>query len=255
MVHPAWVPQLADAEEVLRRLDRRPGVRYPVLVPNLRGLRRALDLDVTDIAVFASATESFAEANLNRTVAESLEMFAPVIAEAREAGMRVRGYLSMCWGDPWEGAVSADQVVGVATALTSSAALNSARRHHRRGHPGAGHRPPQGPHRRRDPARPDRRALPRHLRPGTRQHTRRAPARGDHRGHLGRRPGGCPYAESATGNLATEDLLWQLEGLGIRTGIDLAKLVETSTWLAARLGRPSPSPVVRALQNKPIPAQ
>ncbi|MCP9972336.1 hydroxymethylglutaryl-CoA lyase [Actinomadura madurae] len=256
MVHPAWVPQLADAEEVLRRLDRRPGVRYPVLVPNLRGLRRALDLDVTDIAVFASATESFAEANLNRTVAESLEMFAPVIAEAREAGMRVRGYLSMCWGDPWEGAVSADQVVGVATALTSLGctelslgdtigvatpgrviallkALIAA------GIP------------------LDRIAVHFHDTYGQGlANTLVALQHGvttvdTSAGGLG----GCPYAESATGNLATEDLLWQLEGLGIRTGIDLAKLVETSTWLAARLGRPSPSPVVRALQNKPIPAQ
>ncbi len=96
LVHPDRVPQLADAEEVLRRLDRCPGVRYPVLVPNQRGLARALDLGVTDIAVFASATESFARANLGRSVGESLEMFAPVVARAREAGLGVRGYLSMC---------------------------------------------------------------------------------------------------------------------------------------------------------------
>src|SRR5215470_16499583 len=117
-VHPKWVPQLADAEALMAGLERRPGVRYPVLVPNERGLDRALAHQVTDIAVFASATESFAKANLNRTVTESLAMFAPVIGRAREAGLGVRGYLSMCFGDPWEGAVPVGQVVQVATALS-----------------------------------------------------------------------------------------------------------------------------------------
>ena len=248
LVHPKWVPQLADAAEVLRRVERRPGVRYPVLVPNMRGLERALALEVTDIAVFASATESFAKANLNRTVAESLEMFAPVVAKAREAGLGVRGYLSMCWGDPWEGEVTADQVVRVATALTSLGctelslgdtigvatpgrvvalleALVAA------GIP------------------IDRMAVHFHDTYGQGlANTLVALQHGvttvdTSAGGLG----GCPYAKSATGNLATEDLVWQLDGLGIRTGIDLAKLVETSVWLAEQLGRPSPSSVVRAL--------
>ncbi|KAA9152774.1 hydroxymethylglutaryl-CoA lyase [Amycolatopsis acidicola] len=248
LVHPKWVPQLADAEEVLRRLDRRPGVRYPVLVPNQRGLRRALDLGVTDIAVFASATESFAKANLNRTVAESLEMFAPVVAQARESGMRVRGYLSMCWGDPWEGEVGAGQVVEVATRLISLgctelslgdtigvatpgrvAALLDAL-------VAAG--VPVG-------------TIAVHFHDTYGQGLANTLVALQHgvttvdtsAGGLG----GCPYAKSATGNLATEDLLWQLEGLGIRTGVNLEKLVETSTWLAEKLGRPSPSAVVRAL--------
>ncbi|GAA3061996.1 hypothetical protein GCM10020000_51600 [Streptomyces olivoverticillatus] len=111
-VHPKWVPQLADAEQLVPMLD---GVeaRLPVLVPNRRGLERALALGVREIAVFGSVTESFAKANLNRTVDESLEMFAPVVAEAKEAGLRVRGYLSMCFGDPWEGAVPIARTVDV----------------------------------------------------------------------------------------------------------------------------------------------
>ncbi|MEU3271178.1 hydroxymethylglutaryl-CoA lyase [Saccharomonospora sp. NPDC006951] len=247
MVHPAWVPQLADADEVLRRLGRRPGVRYPVLVPNRRGLRRALDAGVTDIAVFASVTESFAKANLGRTVAESLEMFAPVIAAAREAGLPVRGYVSMCWGDPLEGAVPAAKVVDVATRLMSLGctelglgdtigvatpggvvalldALTAA------GVPAG--------------------SIAVHFHDTYGQGLANTFAALQHgvttvdtsAGGLG----GCPYAKSATGNLATEDLLWQLDGLGIRTGLDLAKLVETSVWLAGHLGRPSPSSVVRA---------
>lgn len=248
LVHPAWVPQLADAEEVLRRVDRRPGVRYPVLVPNRRGLDRALDLGLTDVAVFGSATESFAKANLNRTVAESLEMFAPVVARAREAGMHVRGYVSMCWGDPWEGEVPVAQVVRVATKMvglgctelslgdtigvatpgrvaTLLDALTAA------GVP------------------VDRIAVHFHDTYGQAlSNTLTALRHGvttvdSSAGGLG----GCPYARSATGNLATEDLLWQLEGLGIATGVDLDKLVETTSWLAARLGRPSTSRTVRAL--------
>ncbi|MEO3858022.1 hydroxymethylglutaryl-CoA lyase [Acrocarpospora sp. B8E8] len=248
LVHPAWVPQLADAEEVLRRLKRRDGVRYPVLVPNERGLDRAIGLGLTDVAVFASATESFARANLNRTVAQSLEMFAPVIARAREAGLGVRGYLSMCFGDPWEGEVPIPQVVAVATRLLALgctelglgdtigvatpgrvAALLDAL-------VGAG--VPVG-------------------RIGVHFHDTYGQALANTLVALGRGVttvdasagglGGCPYARSATGNLATEDLLWQLAGLGIDTGVDLGKLAETSAWLAAHLNRPSPSRTVQAL--------
>src|SRR3954451_25213625 len=102
-VHPKWVPQLADAEELLGQLKRRDGVRYPVLVPNERGLQRAIDLGMTDIAIFGSATETFAQRNLNRSVTDQFDMFAPVVAGAREHGIDVRAYVSMCFGDPWEG--------------------------------------------------------------------------------------------------------------------------------------------------------
>ncbi|MFD4197819.1 MULTISPECIES: hydroxymethylglutaryl-CoA lyase [Amycolatopsis] len=248
LVRPDRVPQLADAEEVLRRLDRRPGVRYPVLVPNQRGLARALDLGVTDIAVFASATEGFARANLNRSVGESLEVFAPVVARAREAGLNVRGYLSMCWGDPWQGEVPLSQVIAVATRLfnlgctelslgdTIGVATPGRVVALLDGLVAAG--VPLG-----------RIAVHFHDTYGQAlANTLAALQRGvttvdASAGGLG----GCPFAKSATGNLATEDLLWQLDGLGIHTGVDLTKLAETSAWLAGHLGRPSPSRTLRAL--------
>lgn len=247
-VHPKWVPQLADAEELLQRLPRTPGVRYPVLVPNARGLARALAAGVDDIAIFASATETFAQRNLNRTIAESLEMFAPVVSDAREQGLPVRGYLSMCFGDPWQGPVPLEQVasvagrllklgctelslgdtVGVATPGQVRALLGQLS--------GAG---------------VDLAQVAVHFHDTYGQalaNTLAALQSGicivdASAGGLG----GCPYAESATGNLATEDLLWQLQGLGIETGVDLDKLVATSAWMADRLGRPSPSRVVQAM--------
>ncbi|GAA2898291.1 hydroxymethylglutaryl-CoA lyase [Pseudonocardia halophobica] len=247
-VHPRWVPQLADAENLLRALTPVPGVRYPVLVPNPRGLDRALDLGVQDVAVFGSVTETFARRNLNRTVDQSLKMFAPVVARAREAGLRVRGYLSMCFGDPWEGEVSPRQVldaatrmmalgctelslgdtIGVATPgrviavldalIASGIGVDSIAVHF---HDTYGQ------------------ALANALTALRRGVTTFDASAGG--------LGGCPYAGSATGNLATEDLLWQLHGLGIDTGIDLQKMVDTSTWLAKELGRPSPSRTVTAL--------
>ena len=249
-VHPKWVPQLADAEELISRLDRRPGVRYPVLVPNERGLDRALEHGLREVAIFGSATESFAKRNLNRTIAESIAMFAPVVTRAREAGCDVRAYLSMCFGDPWEGDVPIDQVVsvgadlldlgcsqlslgdtiGVGTAGHVTALLDAF------GERGIG---------------VDRLAVHFHdtygqalansfsaLQHGVTTFDSSA-------GGLG----GCPYAKNATGNLATEDLVWFMHGLGIETGVDLAALVSTSRWMADRLGRPSPSLVVRALSS------
>lgn len=249
-VHPKWVPQLADAEQLMPMLADVPA-RLPVLVPNERGLDRALALGVREVAVFASATESFAKANLNRTVDESLEMFAPVVARAREAGGSVRGYLSMCFGDPWEGAVPVDQVVrvsrrlldlgcdelslgdtiGVATPGHVSALLTAL------GEAGV----PVG-----------RLAVHFHDTYGQAlSNTLTALRHGvttvdASAGGLG----GCPYAKSATGNLATEDLVWMLEGLGISTGVDLGLLTATSVWMAAHLGRPSPSRTVRALSHQ-----
>jgi hydroxymethylglutaryl-CoA lyase len=247
-VHPKWVPQLADAEALLAAITPAPGVRYPVLVPNERGLDRALKAGVRDIAVFGSATETFAQRNLNRTVDASLEMFAPVVARAREAGVSVRGYLSMCFGDPWEGEVPVARVVqvaarmmalgctelslgdtiGVATPGRVAALLDALAA------AGIG---------------TERIAVHFHDTYGQALANTLAALRlgvstvDASAGGLG----GCPYARSATGNLATEDLLWQLEGLGIATGVDLAKMVETSVWMARQLGRPSPSRTVTAL--------
>ncbi|CAN5893821.1 hydroxymethylglutaryl-CoA lyase [soil metagenome] len=251
-VRPERVPQLADAEALLARVDRAPGVRYPVLVPNARGLDRALAAGVTDIAVFASATETFARRNLNRGLDEQWAMFAPVVARAQAAGVRVRGYLSMCFGDPWETEVPITQVVegglrllelgcdelaigdtiGVGTAGHVTALLDAlATRGVMAGQLAVHFHDTYG------------QALANTvaaLRWGVT--TVDASAGG---------LGGCPYADSATGNLATEDLVWLLDGLGVEAGVDLDALVATSVWMADRLGRPSPSRVVRALGGDP----
>ena len=247
-VHPKWVPQLADAAEVLAGITRAEGVAFPVLVPNDRGMDRAIECGVTDIAVFASATEAFAQKNLNRGLESQFEMFEPVMARAQSEGMRVRGYLSMVFGDQWEGDVDPAQVVtvgrrlldlgchqlslgdtiGVATAGHVRAVLRAF------ADAGVGM---------------DRIAVHFHDTYGQAlANTVVALEEGvtvvdASTGGLG----GCPYAESATGNLATEDLVWMLDGLGVHTGVDLAALVDTSTWMAGHLGRPSPSRVVRAL--------
>lgn len=249
-VHPKWVPQLADAAELMPLLAD-VDAHLPVLVPNERGLERALALGVKEIAVFGSATESFAKANLNRTVDESLAMFEPVVSKAREAGATVRGYLSMCFGDPWEGPVPVDQVAGVArrlydlgcTELSLGDTIGVATPGHvtallaaleERGIPVG------------------RLAVHFHDTYGQAlSNTLAALQRGvttvdASAGGLG----GCPYAKSATGNLATEDLVWMLNGLGIDTGVDLDRLTATSVWMAEQLGRPSPSRTVRALSHQ-----
>jgi hydroxymethylglutaryl-CoA lyase len=249
-VHPTWVPQLADATELLDRLVRAPGVDYPVLVPNERGLDRALAAGVEHIAIFASATESFARRNLNRSLDAQFAMFSPVASRALGAGMRVRGYVSMCFGDPWEGPVSPDQVAAVARRLVDlGCAQLSLGDTIGTGTPGhvdavldacaaAGVGVAQ---------------LAVHFHDTYGQalaNTLAALRRGvtvvdASAGGLG----GCPYAESATGNLATEDLVWMLDGLGIAHGVDLDALAATSAWMAEQLDRPSPSRVVRALRG------
>jgi hydroxymethylglutaryl-CoA lyase len=249
-VHPKWVPQLADAEELLDILTLVDGVRYPVLVPNERGLDRALAKGIREIAIFASTTETFAQRNLNRSVAESIAMFAPVVARARAEGLTVRGYVSMCFGDPWEGEVPIEQVVGVGTKLLelgcTELSLGDTIGVATPGHvtallaafAGAG-------------VGSDRLAVHFHDTYGQALANTFAALQAGittvdaSAGGLG----GCPYAKNATGNLATEDLVWMLHGLGIQTGVDLEKLVETSRWMAAELGRPSPSNVVRALSS------
>ncbi len=249
-VHPKWVPQLADAEKLfplVADLD----VRLPVLVPNERGLDRALALGAREVAVFASATESFAKANLNRTVDEALAMFEPVVARAKAEGLGVRGYLSMCFGDPWEGPVPVEQVVRVTRALADlgcdELSLGDTIGVATPGHVGAllGALGEAGV-----PA--SRIAV--HFHDTYGQALANTLAALQHgvatvdasAGGLG----GCPYAKSATGNLATEDLVWMLHGLGIETGVDLERLAATSVWLAEELGRPSPSRTVRALSPK-----
>lgn len=248
-VPPSWIPQLADATELVDALGqeaRRP--TRPVLVPNERGLDNALAAGVKSIAVFGSATETFAGKNLNRSVEESLDMFAPVVKRAKDDDLWVRGYVSMCFGDPWEGPVPIEQVVDVCARLMELGC--------------------------------DQLSIGDTIGVGTPGHVARLlDALGDSGIGIDRIGvhfhdtygqalsntlvalqygvrvvdastgglGGCPYAKSATGNLATEDLVWMCRGLGIETRVDLDKLVATSVWMADQLGRPSPSRVVRAL--------
>jgi hydroxymethylglutaryl-CoA lyase len=246
-VHPRWVPQLADAAELMTALGEQ-GRDLPVLVPNERGLDRALELGLRHVAIFGSATETFARRNLNRGLDEQLEMFEPTVRRAREAGLDVRAYVSMCFGDPWEGAVPVEQVVTVGRQLLDLGASQlslgdtigvGTAGHVRRllaafGEAGVG---------------VDRLAM--HFHDTYGQALANAHAALEcgittfdaSAGGLG----GCPYAKSATGNLATEDLVWMLTGLGVEHGVDLAAVVATSVWMAEQLGRPSPSAVVRAL--------
>jgi hydroxymethylglutaryl-CoA lyase len=247
-VSPRWVPQLADADELMAGLQRRPGVRYPVLVPNQHGFERAMAAGADEVAIFVSATESFAQQNLGTTLNGAIEMAALVVAAARARGIPVRGYVSMCFGDPWEGrvdpggpadiaarllelgcsAISLGDTIGVATAGQVVAVLDRV-----------------------EAAGVPRNRIALHLHDTYGQALANVLAGleagitefDSSAGGLG----GCPYAKSATGNLATEDLVWMLDGLGIDTGVDLPDLVQTSRWLATELGRPSPSRVVAAL--------
>ncbi|AIJ22116.1 hydroxymethylglutaryl-CoA lyase [Amycolatopsis methanolica 239] len=243
-VHPKWVPQLADADDLLAKLGRRPGVKYPVLVPNERGLDRALALGVESIAIFGSATETFARKNLNRSYDEQFAMFEPVVRRARHEGLEVRAYLSMCFGDPWEGAVPVEQVANAGRRLLDMGcfqlSLGDTIGVATPGHVEAVVR-----------AFDDVTKLAVHFHDTYGQalsNTLAALKAGvttvdSSAGGLG----GCPYAKAATGNLATEDLVWMLDGLGIEHGVDLDALVRTSAWMAQQLGRPSPSRVVKAL--------
>lgn len=247
-VSPKAVPQLADADELLARLRRRPGVRYPVLVANERGLERALAARVEEIAIFASATESYSRKNLNRSRDEAIEMFRPVARRAKDAGLRVRAYLSMVIADPWDGPtpvrtavdagrrlldLGADELslgdtIGVGTpgavedliraylATGVSAATLAVHFHDTYGQGLAN--------------------VMAALECGVA--TVDASAGGI---------GGSPYAKQAAGNLATEDLVWLLESLGIPTGVDVRALAATSAWLCGELGRDVPGRAARAL--------
>lgn len=237
-VRPDIVPALADAEELLAKLAPLLAThRMSALVPNQRGLDRALKAGLREIAVFASATESFAKANLNNTVAGSLEIFSPVIKQARDAGLRVRGYISMCFGDPWEGKVATSQVVDVAeklfedgiTELSLGDTIGVAT-------PGDVIDLLEAC---------DARGIARSLL-AVHFHDTYGQALSNTLAALLEGIttvdssiaglGGCPFAKSATGNLSTEDLVWQLHGLGISTGINFETLLDTSRWLREKTG-------------------
>jgi hydroxymethylglutaryl-CoA lyase len=251
IVPASWVPQMADAEQLLDSLKPAEGVRYPVLVPNEQGLTRAIEHGVRDIAIFGSATETFSQRNLNRSIDESIAMFTPVVARARDAGLTVRAYVSMCFGDPWEGNVSLSQVVTVGKRLLdlgcTELSLGDTIGVGTPGHVTALLEAFAAAN-----VGPDRLAGHFHDTYGQALANTLAALQAGisvidaSAGGIG----GCPFAKSATGNLATEDLVWMLHGLGIDTGVSLPALVATSAWMAELLGRPSASRVVRALSQK-----
>lgn len=242
-VSPKWVPQMGDNAEVMARIARLPGVDYPVLTPNLKGFEAALAAGAKEVAVFGAASESFSQKNINCSIAESLDRFVPVVEAARAAGVRVRGYVSCVLGCPYEGEVAPEAVAGVAATLFDMGCYEV--------------------------------SLGDTIGTGTPGKTRRmldAVARrvpidklaGHYHDTYGQALvniyaslqagvatfdasvaglGGCPYAAGASGNVATEDVVYMLDGLGVETGIRLDALVETSAWISERLGRSNGSKV------------
>jgi len=251
-VSPKAVPQLADAEDLMKRLTPRAGVRYTALVPNGTGLDRALACGVHDIAVFASASESYSRKNLNRSRDEAIAGYGPVIKKAKDAGLRVRGYLSMVIADPWDGPTPAAMVadlsrqlldfgcdeislgdtIGIGTPGEVSALLAALRRADVPLAKAAFHfHDTYG------------QALANVLAAMSEGVTAFDASVGG--------IGGSPFAKMAGGNLATEDLVWMCKGMGIQTGIDLDKLVATAHWLGEKLGRDLPAHVSKAMRPGP----
>lgn len=245
-VHPKWIPALADAGEVARRIRRREGVQYSALVPNVKGLERAAEAGLRAVAVFMSASETHNVRNINKSIAETYPVLEETVREAKAAGMFVRGYVSTAFGCPYEGPVSPEQVIGVAERLLEMGidelsigdTIGIAT-------PGDVRRLLDAL-RQRVPA--ERLAL--HF------HDTRGMAAANiyaaleygicvfdaSAGGLG----GCPYAPGATGNVATEDVVYLLHGCGIETGVDLDRLIEAAAYMEDHLGRPLPGRNLRA---------
>jgi len=236
-VSPKAIPQLADAADVFAGIDRRPDVAYPVLVPNEKGLERALAAGVREIAVFTAASETFNRKNINCSIAESLQRFEPVIRRAREEGLRVRGYLSTVIGCPYEGPIDPEQAASVTADLAALGVDElslgdtigvGTPRQVRELIDATAARVPM-----------DRLAVHFHDTYG------QAVANVAAALEMGigivdasvAGLGGCPFAAGATGNVATEDVLYLLEGLGIETGVDMQALVEAGRFISAELGR------------------
>jgi isopropylmalate/homocitrate/citramalate synthase len=249
-VSPKWVPQMADSADVLKGIRRRPGVSYPVLVPNMKGFESAVEAGVDEIAIFGAASETFSRKNINCSIAESLERFAPVAQAARAKGMRVRGYISCVAGCPYEGAVAPAAVAAVAKALDAMGCYEiSLGDTIGVGTPGkvramidaVAREVPIG-------------RLAVHLHDTYGQalanlyaalETGVATADSSVAGL-----GGCPYAKGASGNVATEDVVYMLDGLGIETGVALDKVFEAGRFICDALGREPTSKVAKALAAK-----
>jgi len=253
-VSPKWVPQMADAADVMARIRRGPGVRYPVLAPNLKGFEAALAAGADEVAVFVAATESFSRKNINCSIEESLERARPIYAAAKAAGVRVRGYISCVLGCPYEGDVDPAKVAEVAAALWDAGSYEvSLGDTIGTGTAGRTHDLIT-----RVAARVPVAALAGHFHDTYGQALTNLYVALE----MGVATfdcsvaglGGCPYAKGATGNVASEDVVYLLDGLGIATGVDLTKLRAAGQYISDFLGRPPVSRVARALAAKsPLP--
>jgi len=249
-VHPQRVPQMADSDALLRDLPRHPGVTYAALTPNLRGLERALAVGVDEVAIFAAASETFSRKNINCSIRESLERFEPLMAQASQLGLPVRGYISCVIDCPYSGAIAPEQVLTISRELLAMGCREvSLGDTIGTGTPGS-----------------TARLLDRLLQDIPAEHlavhmhdtygqalaniyvalTRGIATIDSAVAGLG----GCPFAPGAAGNVATEDLVYMLNGLGIQHGVDLERLVAAGQRICADLGRENPSRVARALASK-----
>jgi isopropylmalate/homocitrate/citramalate synthase len=252
-VSPKWVPQMADSADVYRDIPKDPGVEYPVLVPNMKGLERAIEVGVKSIAIFTAASESFNKRNINMSIDESFENFAQVVPRALGEGMRVRGYVSTAFGCPYEGEVAPEKVLEVVARLLDLGCYEVS----------VGDTIGVG-----TPMQvqgvigmllqvipPKRLAMHFHDTRGTAlANTLAALEMGittfdSSAGGLG----GCPYAPGASGNMATEDLIYLLDGMGIESGVDLKRLVDASSIIAPYLDHPLPGRYLQACTRRAMP--
>ena len=249
-VSPKWVPQMADHTEVLERIRRKPGVDYPVLAPNLKGFESARAAGATEVAIFGAASESFSKKNINCSIAESLDRFRPVAEEAKKHGVKVRGYVSCVLGCPYEGEIAPASVAKVAKALYDMGCYEVS----------LGDTIGTGtPMKTRAMVEACAAAVPMAKLAGHYHDTYgQALANIYASFELGVRTfdasvaglGGCPYAAGASGNVATEDVVYMLDGMGVRTGVDLGELVEIGRWICGVLGREPSSKVNKAYKKR-----
>jgi len=249
-VSPKWVPQMADGAAVMAGIERRPGTIYSALTPNLRGFEAALDAKVDEIVIFGAASEAFSQKNINCSIAESIARFEPVAKAAKEAGLRVRGSISCALGCPYQGDVPVDAVVDVVQRM-KALGCDEIDIADTIGVGTAG--------RTRDVMAAVSKVFPRERLSGHFHDTYGQAVANIyaslqegieifHASVAGL--GGCPYAKGATGNVATEDVIFLLNGLGIETGVDLDQLVEIGDFISRAIGKPSASRVGRALLAK-----